>query len=172
MKSFATVLVAALAILLTSIAANGSQRPHGITDRFDHDISGFVLEGGHEAVPCEGCHRNRVFAGTPRSCANCHNSILAEGKGPRHIPTALGCETCHSVEEWRLSRFDHTDILAGCVRCHNNFTAPGKTANHPATSNVCEDCHSSVHWNLLIPGIAPQASRLSAPGRPSGVRVR
>ncbi|WP_010162401.1 MULTISPECIES: hypothetical protein [unclassified Sphingomonas] len=147
-------IVFCLATLLFSITVF-AQGPggHGIVDRLDHYATGFPLEGGHERVACEDCHRGGVFKGTPRRCGDCHNGVLAEARGPRHIPTALSCDSCHSVQDWRLSRFDHSDVLAGCVRCHNNFTAPGKTATHPATSNICEDCHDTVHWKLLLPGI-------------------
>lgn len=156
MKRVITLFVAAAVAMLT-IAASGTEHRRGVVDRLDHYSTGFPLEGAHQKVSCEDCHRNGVFQGTPRRCESCHNTVLAEGKGVRHIPTALSCETCHTVQEWRLSRFDHTDLDAGCVRCHNNFTAPGKNLAHPMTNNVCEDCHGTVHWRLLLPGIPHHA---------------
>ncbi|WP_284052291.1 hypothetical protein [Stakelama marina] len=158
MKSSIAFFIACTAILFVSIAARTGTPQQGIVDAIDHYRTGFPLEGGHERVPCESCHRNGVFKGTPRRCEDCHNNIRAEGKGFRHIPTSLGCEQCHSVQEWRLSRFDHTDITSGCFRCHNNFTAPGKTLTHPPTSNVCEDCHGTVHWPRLLPGVGASTS--------------
>jgi hypothetical protein len=165
MKYLSAFLLALACSLLSIAVAAPQATPHGIVDRLDHYATGFPLEGGHERIACESCHRGGVFKGTPRTCAGCHNTILAEGLGPRHIPTALSCDTCHSVQDWRLSRFDHTDVLVGCVRCHNNFTAPGKTATHPATSNTCEECHDTVHWKLLLPGISAVDPR-----RPRSVR--
>jgi hypothetical protein len=157
------LLVLSTFLILAGFAARAAEHRHGIVDRLDHYATGFPLEGGHEKVACEDCHRNAVFKGTPRTCDNCHNSVLAEGKGPRHIPTAQRCAICHSDQEWRLSRLDHTGLTAGCVRCHNNFTAPGKSRAHPLTSNVCEDCHDTVHWRLLLPGVAHQSPTFRYP---------
>ena len=137
---------------LSGLAAQGQ----GIVDRFDHYRTGFPLDGRHGTVSCEACHVEGRFAGTPRTCVECHDNRHAEGKPFRHIPTATSCETCHTTLDWRTSRFDHTDYALGCVRCHNNFTAPGKTLTHPATDDVCESCHNTIHWNQILP-TAPSA---------------
>ena len=60
---------AAAAALLSSPAA---QRPAPITVPFDHLTTGFELDGVHRDLPCESCHLNAVFRGTPRDCATCH----------------------------------------------------------------------------------------------------
>lgn len=130
-----------------------SERPR-IVDRFDHFETGFALDGAHATVECQECHRGGVFRGTPRTCENCHNNIVAEGKPFRHIPTSLQCSACHTEQDWRLARFDHAGFDFGCARCHNNFTAPGMTAGHPPTGRVCEDCHTTVHWDLFLPGVS------------------
>jgi len=39
-----------------------------ITVSFDHLSTGFELDGVHRDLPCESCHLNAVFKGTPRSC--------------------------------------------------------------------------------------------------------
>jgi hypothetical protein len=133
-----------------------SEAQQGIVDAFDHYRSGFPLEGRHALLECAACHRNAVFKGTPRQCAQCHDNIRAEGRNFRHIPTSSTCELCHTSLDWRTSRFDHTEVFAGCVRCHDNFLAPGKNAAHPPTDNVCENCHNAIHWNQILPD-APAA---------------
>jgi hypothetical protein len=144
-------LVLLVVILPAMIAAAQGQDNKRVVDRFDHFETGFPLEGAHETVECQQCHRAGVFRGTPRRCESCHNNVVAEGKTQLHIPTSLDCASCHTVQDWRLSRFDHTGFDSGCLRCHNNLTAPGKTPGHPITGNVCEDCHTTVHWPLLLP---------------------
>lgn len=152
-----TLLLIGGALALASAVARPQESPpaqapeRSVVDRYDHIETGFPLEGAHEQVECQQCHRAGVFRGTPRLCSDCHNNVTAEGKGFRHIPTALQCSDCHTVQDWRLARFDHAGFDFGCMRCHNNFTAPGKLPDHPPTSNVCEDCHTTVHWDLRIP---------------------
>lgn len=153
------ILFLALCLFAAAAAWPQESEERRVVDRFDHYQTGFALEGAHERVECQQCHRRGVFRGTSRRCVDCHNNIAAEGMGFRHIPTPLECSDCHTVQDWRLARFDHTGFDSGCVRCHNNFTAPGKTPNHPVTSNVCEDCHSTIHWPLLLPGAATAGQR-------------
>ena len=146
--------LAASALLLAAaltLAAFDRRVPDRIVDRYDHVATGFVLDGRHVEIACDTCHRNAIFAGTPRTCAACHNNVRAEGKTVRHIPTAAQCSTCHTTRDWLTARFDHTGVVANCVSCHNNYTAPGKPADHRRTSDICSNCHRSTHWDNLIP---------------------
>jgi hypothetical protein len=152
-----TALSAILA-LAGAVSSPDEEKAARIVDRFDHFETGFALDGAHVQVGCQECHRGGVFRGTPRTCETCHNNIIAEGKPFRHIPTPLQCSSCHTEQDWRLSRFDHAGFDMGCARCHNNFTAPGMTPGHPPTGPVCEDCHTTVHWDLFLPG-ADRVSR-------------
>lgn len=147
-----SAIASAIAQPIGPVVALQERAPErSVVDRYDHFETGFPLEGAHERVDCQECHRGGVFRGTPRLCSDCHNNMIAEGKGFRHIPTAVQCSDCHTVRDWRLARFDHAGFDSGCLRCHNNFTAPGKVAGHPPTNNVCEDCHTTVHWHLRLP---------------------
>jgi hypothetical protein len=143
------VLALGLAAAALSIVQRLSEA-QGIVDRFDHVRTGFELVGQHASIPCESCHTTSDFSAAPRGCSQCHNGLLGEGKGFRHIPTSDPCGQCHTALDWRTSRFDHTNVSLGCVRCHNNFLAPGKTLNHPVTTEVCETCHNTVHWNQIL----------------------
>jgi hypothetical protein len=144
---------AAIALVVGAVALGidrGFALAQGVVDAFDHVRTGFLLEGKHASIACESCHSSPNFAAVPRTCSECHNGLLAEGMGFRHIPTSIPCDQCHTPLDWRTSRFDHTSVVAGCVRCHNNFLAPGKTLNHPITDEVCETCHNTVHWNQIL----------------------
>src|SRR5450631_3332226 len=69
--------VAWLAVGLAALAPNaaGAAAPAAvapITVPFDHFATGFELDGVHRDLPCESCHLNAVFKGTPRNCGVCH----------------------------------------------------------------------------------------------------
>src|ERR1700680_4457982 len=65
------LLVTALLVLVPSMqAAAAGAAP--ITLSFDHLSTGFELDGVHRDLPCEQCHLNAVFKGTPRACGSCH----------------------------------------------------------------------------------------------------
>ena len=120
-------------------------------EKFDHNLTGFPLRGGHAWVPCEECHIRGVFRGTPRNCRGCHTRGLGTG-GSRmpanHIPTTAECDLCHTVNRlgatWNTVRMDHIGITSNCEICHNGRQAPGKNANHIPTSQPCELCHRST----------------------------
>ncbi len=73
----AVLLASALMVPAPSIgaSASGAAASAGaapITVPFDHLPTGFELDGVHRDLPCEACHLNAVFKGTPRDCGVCH----------------------------------------------------------------------------------------------------
>jgi len=122
------------------------------TRNFDHVKTGFALSGVHSSQRCESCHVNGVFRGTPRDCASCHISgaRLATAnvvKPQQHIPTQLGCETCHSTLTFSGARFNHMGVApTSCGTCHNSVTASGKPAGHIMTQAPCGTCHRTTAW--------------------------
>jgi len=71
--------VACLATLLGSyLPVAGAATPKTSAD-FDHLTTGFDLIGKHRDLPCESCHVNAIFKGTPKDCASCH------GVAPRFV---------------------------------------------------------------------------------------
>src|SRR5665213_999148 len=142
---FATLLM--LAAL--PVPAVGTAPP--ITVPFDHLTTGFELDGLHRDVPCEACHLNAIFKGTPRDCATCHSSgsrYVATPKPLSHIASSNNCVACHDTDSFRPQvHFDHTEVLGSCVACHNGTIAQGEGATHPATSQNCAACHGVISWN-------------------------
>ena len=123
--------------------------PQGSTraTEFDHELTGFPLQGAHRALVCSDCHRNQVFRGTPSRCMVCHDGISAPGKPLNHVPSNLDCSECHSVWTFSVARFDHFAATAPCFTCHNGTTAPGKPPNHIVSSNQCDACHRTSDWS-------------------------
>ena len=165
------VLLAILGLARPGSAAE--QRP-----RFDHLTTGFDLLGRHRDLPCEACHVNAVFRGTPRACVACHGAataVRATAKPSSHILTTDRCEACHTPVAWVPAvNFDHTQMLGSCSSCHNNVQAQGKGAQHMATTLECNGCHDTLGWGGamfnhagITSGCASCHNGVSAPGMPA-----
>ena len=150
-------------------------------------LSRFPLEEGHAGVPCEGCHKNDAYQGTPTVCGPaCHADELHRG--------SLGkdCLACHQGGRWTASRFDHDQTsyplvghheLApcdgchrgrrfkptprGCAACHGASDAHGGTLGHR-----CERCHSPTGKSLFDHNDAKAADRFRLDGRHGALRCR
>ena len=117
---------------------------------FDHLTTGFELIGKHRDLPCESCHYNAVFKGTPRDCASCHGlgtQVRATAKPLNHILSSSRCESCHTPVAFSPAvNFDHAEVRGSCSSCHNGVQAQGKGPQHIETSLECDACHSTFNW--------------------------
>jgi len=117
---------------------------------FDHLTTGFELLGNHRDLPCESCHRNAIFTGTPRDCASCHGlgtQVRATAKPLNHILSSSRCESCHTPVAFNPAvNFDHAEVRGSCSSCHNGAQAQGKGPTHIDTSLECDACHSTLNW--------------------------
>ena len=119
---------------------------------FDHLKTGFALTGVHSSARCESCHVNGLLKGTPRDCNSCHTSGLRLAqdnvvKTAQHVPTQLGCETCHTTRTFSGAKFNHAGISASaCATCHNASITSGKPASHIPTQASCANCHKTFSW--------------------------
>ncbi len=127
---------------------------------FDHATTAFPLLGAHRAVACMSCHKppnlevtmkNVVFNAAPKACHGCHEDPHAGQFAKAGVN--LECSSCHGVERWKPSQFDHdkrTDFaLKGahanvpCAGCHKNV----RTVNskpvlfYKPTPKACDACH-------------------------------
>jgi nitrate/TMAO reductase-like tetraheme cytochrome c subunit len=146
--ALALLAVASLAFVpATRIAAAGAP----ITVPFDHLTTGVELDGVHRDLPCESCHLNAVFRGTPRNCGTCHTKgslFNATPKTATHISSTNNCAACHNTISFRPQmHFSHAEAVGSCVSCHNGTIAQGEGRTHPATSQNCAACHTVISWN-------------------------
>ena len=169
----------ACGLLLLAILAPA--RPGGAAEqrpRFDHLTTGFELLGRHRDLPCEACHVNAVFRGTPRDCVACHGAataVRATAKPASHILTTQRCEACHTPVAWVPAvNFDHTQMLGSCSSCHDNLQAQGKSPQHIATTLECNACHDTLGWTSamfnhagITSGCAGCHNGVGAPGMPA-----
>jgi hypothetical protein len=147
--SCASLALALLALLLGCALATpvgaASQR-----SQFDHLTTGFELIGQHRDLPCESCHANAIFKGTPKDCGACHGigtAIRATDKPPNHILSTDQCGSCHTPVAWKPAvNFDHTQARGSCSTCHNGVQAQGKPPNHIVTDLECDACHTTLTW--------------------------
>jgi hypothetical protein len=144
------LLATALLILVPSLRADAAGAAP-ITLSFDHLSTGFELDGVHRDLPCESCHLNAVFKGTPRNCGTCHitGSVYnATPKTQTHVQSSNDCAACHNTIAFRPDvHFDHREAMGSCVSCHNGTIAQGKGPTHPQTSDQCDACHTVMSWN-------------------------
>lgn len=143
-------------------AADGCAACHGVESWrrvvFDHARTRFALTGGHLEPACADCHprtdvgtpRARVrLANTPLQCAACHKDPH-QGQLKRAGSTA--CDGCHSVEDWKKTRFDHArdaafeldgaHVRLGCGECHRP-EKKGKAliVRYKPLPRTCKGCH-------------------------------
>ncbi len=143
--------------------------------RFDHDRTGYPLEGRHADVACDRCHRR----GSPRPlrherCTDCHADAHFGQLASRADKGA--CESCHTVAGFSPARYgleDHQKTsypLSGahaaiaCNACHTTMSvaelrqaaavsasapASGKSARFRFASTRCADCHRDAHFGEL-----------------------
>ncbi len=142
-----TGLKAIIAIIILALA---TLAPPVDAATFDHFTTGYELTGQHRVVPCESCHVDAIFVGTPRDCAGCHSPgsrIGAGGKTTSHISSSENCDQCHTTAAWSpASRFSHYEVYGGCDTCHNGVQATGKTPDHILTTQNCDACHITTAW--------------------------
>lgn len=140
-------------------------------ESFDHDLTGYRLEGAHEKLECRQCHttefivdneiRNRenTFLGLDTDCLNCHDD--------QHRRTlSFDCRSCHDTQAFKpASLFDHAETgfpLKGqhsevdCASCHAVETVDGSPFQHFSgiAFAQCSDCHEDAHNGRLGPDCA------------------
>ena len=147
---FAALLATAFLTLAPALESAAAGAPP-ITVPFDHLSTGFELDGVHRDLPCESCHLNAIFKGTPRNCGICHitgSTFNATPKTATHIMSTNNCAACHDTTSFRPDiHFDHGEVMGSCVSCHNGTIAQGEGPTHPATSQQCDACHTVMSWN-------------------------
>ncbi|MBK6822055.1 MAG: hypothetical protein IPG87_03365 [Saprospiraceae bacterium] len=131
--------------------------PSGSSEQtFDHNSTGFVLNGGHQGVDCLKCH-DKGFKGTPSTCISCHQEDFNKTVNPDHKQLGLSndCASCHTTTPgWMPARFDnhnnyyvlqdaHALIANDCKACHNG--------DYKNTPNTCLGCHQADFNNTKDP---------------------
>ncbi len=147
----------------------------GGQDNFDHDQTGYMLEGAHARAQCRDCHKSdhirgptrdeiikakkepdHTFLGLKTNCLSCHTD---EHRGQMDKK----CLTCHTYEKWKPAPgFDHNKTrypltgqhkLQECAACHKTVTDNKfpKDKSYIKFSGLpfpaCISCHRDEHNN-------------------------
>ena len=131
-------------------------------DAFDHNLTGYKLEGAHDRIDCRDCHqpehinnrdlagREGTFLGMETACLDCHDDY--------HQTTLDSkCTACHGMETFEdPPHFDHAKTkfpLRGahkeveCVDCHPMTQKAGMEFQEFSllAFSKCTDCHEDAH---------------------------
>ncbi|REJ99489.1 MAG: hypothetical protein DWQ36_25370 [Acidobacteria bacterium] len=123
---------------------------------FEHDLTGFTLDGGHQGLDCVSCHQDG-YEGTPSECFACHEPDFAATVDPNHVAAGFptDCESCHTTQAWQPATFDH-DLTAfaltgghrdvDCISCHQD--------GYSGTPSECFACHEPDYLGTTDPNHA------------------
>jgi hypothetical protein len=142
------------------------------TSGFDHQETGYRLEGAHASLDCRKCHRrdyvrgggqllargkdlDRTFLGLDPACLSCHEDAHREQYASDR------CLTCHTMRAWKpADGFDHGRTAyplvgrhreATCASCHlprgiePANARPGDLVFTGLAFAACDSCHDDVH---------------------------
>jgi len=110
---------------------------------FDHDLTGFRLEGQHRNAKCSECHGRQLKTGEAlAACSSCHEDVHRGENGK-------SCESCHDAKSWRptdmlvkhrATRFPlvGAHAAADCSACHQGQRQDA----YRATPIDCYACHA------------------------------
>jgi hypothetical protein len=145
------------------VAKGGCETCHRVDSwrqvAFDHAQTRYPLSGSHARVACTPCHRRSAapgapavlrFAGVTQTCDGCHRDPH-QGQFARP-GGASACERCHTTENLKASRFDHSRDAAykldgaharlACSACHRPETRNGATfIRYKPLPTTCRGCH-------------------------------
>ncbi|MBK9734500.1 MAG: hypothetical protein IPO92_05830 [Saprospiraceae bacterium] len=123
---------------------------------FNHSLTGFVLEGKHEAVDCKKCHTTSKMTDPVKHdfCASCHKDFH---EGEFKDIKNRDCAACHNTDSFKETSFgleqhavslfplEGAHIASPCTSCHmkeNKWTFRN-------IGNVCVDCHQNIHSGII-----------------------
>ncbi len=133
-------------------------------DNFDHDLTGFALEGKHEVVDCRKCHVSESLTDPlpHNNCASCHKDYH-EGEFVKN-KISPDCAECHTVDGFSPSRFsldshantkfplDGAHLATPCFACH----LKEDKWHFKNIGERCVDCHEDVHKGEIAEKFYPQ----------------
>ncbi|WP_166966181.1 cytochrome c3 family protein [Yeosuana marina] len=135
-------------------------------DNFKHDDTGYKLEGKHNTIDCNQCHkpdfiedseirkRTNTFLGLNQECLTCHDDF--------HQNTLpKDCKQCHDFESFKpASKFNHDKadfkllgkhVEVDCIKCHKKTTRNGEDFQEftGIAFQDCKSCHEDPHESKL-----------------------
>ncbi|MFQ6607179.1 MAG: cytochrome c3 family protein [Fidelibacterota bacterium] len=123
-----------------------------------HQLSRFILEGAHLAVPCIFCHKDyqplrgvstTQFTWKQNRCENCH---VDNHRNQFQLNFQNRCDFCHNSLSFTELNFDHQQttfpldgkhIGVACGKCHEQEAdSDGIFIRYSPLAHNCSDCHT------------------------------
>lgn len=131
---------------------------------FNHDLTGYILEGKHTAVDCRKCHTQTYMTAALAhdACKNCHQDYH---KGDFATLPDNDCISCHNTAGFVGSSFDferHEKSVfplkgahqaTPCFECHKSDGTQWKFRN---IGSQCIDCHDNIHKGFITDKFIPK----------------
>ena len=145
--------------------------------KFNHDNTGFKLDGQHKTINCRECHLVLTFKDARRNCLDCHTDVhnktlgnacsrchttyswiitnITEMHQQTRFPLigahrSVGCNDCHPSS----SKYQFEPLSIDCYNCHKTDFQNTKEPNHVTGkfSTDCLECHSpgSESWHTGV----------------------
>lgn len=137
---------------------------HLVKEKFDHNDTGYKLEGRHLKPGCGDCHKKEhladdllkkkqeTYLGLNSACTTCHEDVHQ-----KTLPA--DCISCHTFESFRpavgfshaTAKFQlkarHVDVA--CEKCHPKSMRAGKSYQQFTGIKFqnCSACHADPHEN-------------------------
>ncbi len=133
-------------------------------NNFNHNLTGYQLEGKHSEIKCADCHKpelihkklsqkkGETYLGLGTDCLSCHDDY--------HQNTlSNNCITCHNQEKFRPAPlFNHAKtefpligkhLSVDCAKCHKTELRNGNNFQQFVEIEFasCTNCHEDVHKN-------------------------
>ena len=138
-------------LVLFSTAASAATATRNV--HFDHIKTGFPLTGAHATLPCETCHVQGVFRGTPRKCQTCHNALSWKAWRFDHDKQTsfvldgghkgIACDACHTRPMPRKMTQS-----SACISCHEI-----DDVHNGGFGQFCEQCHVTSSFKKIRAGV-------------------
>ena len=137
---------------------------------FNHDKTNFKLEGKHQKVACNACHKTK-FTNVLKygRCKDCHtdyhkNQFTRNGVSPDcsqcHMVTGFA-EFTYTIEQHnaRVFPLKGAHLAIPCYSCHKKeMNKPDTTWKFRDIGKQCHDCHTDIHQSLISEKYFPDAS--------------
>jgi len=142
------------------VAKSGCEACHRVDSwrqvTFDHAQTKYPLAGSHVRVTCVACHRRTEgaetrlrFAGVPQACDGCHRD---PHQGQLARAGGVSCERCHTTDNLKATRFDHSRDAAyrldgaharlACSACHRlESRGDVRFVRYKPLPTTCSGCH-------------------------------
>ncbi len=134
-------------------------------DKFDHNKTGYPLEGKHKTVTCKACHKTSYTAALKHTrCTDCHTDYHKKQFADKGI--SPDCSTCHSVKGFTPSSYTIEQHNTGtfplqgahlaipCFECHKKQT----NWNFRGIGINCKDCHTDIHKDIITATYYPESN--------------